>query len=198
MDFNTAAKLGNYLAKDYAEGFFGLLVNYKDISASEAASRLNLHINTAQEFLEAMTSLGLVSREEVHEGKRPYFRYSLKTTRITIDVDLSSVKRMQSSEESAERIREAKDANARFSTARGGQSISSIAVWTGKGRDRAERKINLTTAQGLFLYYLPFPDGEPLTRQEIMRKGGVDESLSSEIADIIGLLIEYNVIEVTQ
>ena len=40
MDFKRAAKLGNYLSKDYAEDFFNLLVNYQDISASEAASRL--------------------------------------------------------------------------------------------------------------------------------------------------------------
>jgi len=157
---------------------------------------LSLHINTAQEFLEAMTSLGLVSREEVYEGKRPYFRYSLKANRITIDIDLSSVKRMQSSEESAARIREAKNANARFSTARGGQSISSIAVWTGKGRDREERKINLTAAQGIFLYYLPFPDGEPLTVVEIMRKAGIDDGLSPEILDIVELLRNSGVVEI--
>lgn len=54
MDFETAAKLGAYFSKDYAEELFRLLVNYKDISASEAASRLNLHIQTVQDFLEAM------------------------------------------------------------------------------------------------------------------------------------------------
>jgi len=196
MDFSTAARLGNYLAKEYAESFFGLLVNYKNISASEAASRLSLHINTAQEFLEAMTSLGLVSREEVYEGKRPYFRYSLKANRITIDIDLSSVKRMQSSEESAARIREAKNANARFSTARGGQSISSIAVWTGKGRDREERKIHLTAAQAILLYYLPFPDGKPLTVVEIMRKAEIDDGLSPESLDIVELLRNSGVVEI--
>ena len=47
MDFQTAALLGASLSKDYAEDFFKLLVNYQDISASEAASRLSLHIRTA-------------------------------------------------------------------------------------------------------------------------------------------------------
>ena len=89
MDFKEAAKLGTFLSKDYAEDLFTLLVNYKDISASEAASRLNLHIRTAQEFLEAMTSLGILAKEEVYEKKRPYFRYSLKKQRITMDLDLA-------------------------------------------------------------------------------------------------------------
>ena len=57
MDFKTAAKLGAYFSKDYAEEILRLLVNYIDISASEAASRLNINIHPAQDFLEAMTSL---------------------------------------------------------------------------------------------------------------------------------------------
>jgi len=62
MDFKQAAKLGSYLAKDYAENLFRLLINYHDISASEAASRLNLHIKTVQDFLEGMTELGIISK----------------------------------------------------------------------------------------------------------------------------------------
>ena len=81
MDFKTAARLGTYISKDYAEDVLRLLVNYTDISASEAASRLNLHIRTVQDFLEAMESLGIVKKEEVSEGKRPYFRYSLEEER---------------------------------------------------------------------------------------------------------------------
>ena len=198
MDFRTAAKLGNYISKDYAESFFTLLVNYRDISASEAASRLKLHINTAQEFLEAMTALDLVSRQEVYEGKRPYFRYSLRVSRITMDLDLSSMAGTQAADDGAGRIREAKSANVRFTTARGGQSISSITIWTGKGRDRNERRINLTAAQGLFLYHLPFPDGQPLTQQEIMKKAGIDDTFFAEIADIVGLLSAHNALEVSE
>jgi len=134
MDFKKAAKLGNYLAKDYAESFFTLLVNYKDISASEAASRLGLHINTAQEFLEAMSSLGIVDKQEVYERKRPYYRYTLATDRIAMEIDLSSIKKFSPTENPAKRIREAKNTNVRFMTARNGQSISSIAIWSGKGR----------------------------------------------------------------
>jgi hypothetical protein len=195
MDFKTAAKLGNFLSKDYAEPFFKLLIDYRDISASEAASRLNIHITTAQEFLESITSLELVARQEVYEGKRPYFRYSLITKRIIIDIDLSSLKRTEPSGQSDRAIRESKNASARFVTARNGTSISSLAVWSGKGRSRDERRINLTSAQGSFLYHLPFPDGEPLTIAEIMQKANIGNEYLSEISDLLGILQEYNVIE---
>ena len=198
MDFKTAAKLGHYISRDYAENFFELLVNYRDISASEAASRLNLHINTAQEFLEAMTALGVVTREEVHQKKRPYFRYSLKTDKISMEVDLADVRRPRSEDKLAAQIRERKNAGARFVTARSGQAISNITIWTGQGRQRQERKVNLTTPQGTFLYHLPFPDGQPLTVPDIMQKAGIDHDLAPEILDLIELLLEYDVIETVE
>jgi len=195
MDFKTAALLGNCLSKEYAKPFFRLLVNYRDISASEAASRLNLHINTAKEFLESLKSVDLVDKKEVYEGKRPYFRYSLTAKRISLDIDLSSIRESSSVQATDQRIREAKDANARFITTRNGTSISSIAVWTGRGRSRRERRINLTAAQGLFLFHLPFPDGDALTVAEIMKKADVNKELLPEIQDILELLQEYRVIE---
>ncbi len=65
MDFRTAAVLGSLLAKDYAEDIFELLVNYRAISASEVAARLDLHIKTAQDFLEGLASLGILSKDVV-------------------------------------------------------------------------------------------------------------------------------------
>ena len=196
MDLRTAAKLGTYISKDYAEDIFELLVNYKDISASEAASRLNLHISTAQDFLEAMASLDVLAKEEVCEKKRPYFRYSLKKQRITIDVDLTRIKKKQSEGELTRKIRERKNAGARFSTTRNSECIGSVTIWTGEGRELKERKISLTTPQGRFLYHLPFPDAEHVSISEIMRKAGVDDTLSLEILDIVELLEKYEVIEV--
>jgi predicted transcriptional regulator len=196
MDFKTAAKLGAYISKDYAEDLFELLVNYQDISASEAASRLNLHIRTVQEFLEAMVSLDILSKEEVHEKKRPYFRYRLNVDRITMDIDLSGIKKVQSDSKLNQLIREKKDAGARFSLSRNGDSISSVAIWTGEGRERKERKISLTTPQGVFLFHLPFPNADPLTLTEIVRKSEVDDSNLPEILDIVDVLEKYEVIEV--
>jgi predicted transcriptional regulator len=195
MDFHTAAKYASLLSKDYAEDIFKLLVNYQAISASEVATRLNLHIKTAQDFLEALEQLDILSKEEILEKKRPYYRYTLKQTRLLIDIDLMQVKQEPSQNSLSSRIREKENAGARFTVARSDDYITSVAIWTGVGRERQERKIKLTTPQGRFLFHLPFPKAEPLTVDEIIQKAGIDESLAPEILDLVQLLEKYNVIE---
>lgn len=195
MDFHTAAQYASLLSKDYAEDIFRLLVNYQAISASEVATRLNLHIKTAQDYLESLEQLGILTKEEVFEKKRPYYRYVLKQTRLIIDIDLMQVKREPSHNSLAATIREKENAGARFSIARSDDYITSVTIWTGSGREREERKVKLTTPQGRFLFHLPFPKAEPLTVQEIMQKAGIDENLAPEIIDLVQLLEKYNVIE---
>ena len=198
MDFAAAARLGNYISKDYARDMLALLVTYRDISASEAASRLGVHIRTAQDFLEAMESLGVVSKEEVYEKKRPYFRYTLESHRITIDLDLGEIAGDGPVEESGAVIREMKDSGAIFTTARSGDRISAVTVWTGEGRDRKERRISLTSAQGTFLFHLPFPNAAAMSAADIMKKAEVEESYMPEILDLIEVLAENGVIEITE
>ena len=196
MDFNQAARLGHYLSKDYAKEFFRLLVNYRDVSASEAASRLGLHIRTAQDFLEAMERQGILSREEVYEKKRPYFRYTLLTKNIRMDIDLSEIEQQQTPANLARKIREKPGAKASFSMARGGEYISQVSLLSGEGRDRTTHKISLTMPQGHFLYHLPFPNTEALSILEIMRKADVREELAPEIIDIVEVLENHGAIEV--
>ena len=95
-------------------------------------------------------------------------------------------------------IRENENGGARFSMTRNGDAIANVAIWTGEGRDREERKIKLTTPQGKFLYHLPFPKAEPLSIIEIMQKAKVEENLAPEILDLVQLLIKYHVIEVKE
>jgi hypothetical protein len=196
MDFKRAAILGSYISKDYAEDLFRLLVTYSDISASEAASRLGLHIKTVQDFLEAMASLDILSKKEVFEKKRPYYRYALKTRLIDMRIDLGPLYdvKMEDSQQ-RQRIREKSNAGVRFSTSRDGQYISHVAMWIGQGRNRKERRINLSIPQGKFLFHLPFPSAEAMEISAIMKKAGVPDDHRSEIQDIVKELIEYNVIE---
>jgi predicted transcriptional regulator len=196
MDYKTVAQLSAYLSKDYAEDFFKLLVNYQDISASEAASRLSLHIRTAQDFLEGLTTLEIVNKTEVHEKKRPYYRYNLITQKINIDVDLTELAKENPGEGLARLIREVKNDGANFTVARSGDSFSSITVWEGDGRDRKVKNISLTTPQGYFLFHLPFPQARPLAIADIMEKAGVEPDYSTEIQDIVDELVRLGVIEI--
>ena len=188
--------MGSYISKDYAEDLFRLLANYKNISASEAASRLNLHIKTVQDFLEAMASLGILDKVEATESKRPYYRYSLKTRMIRMDVDLTYLfTTRQPDSKLSFRIREARNSRARFTISRNNQYISNIYIWIGEGRERTERKLNLSIPQGTFLYHLPFPSAEPQSILTIMEKAGIDGSNVTEILDIVDELLKYGVIE---
>ncbi len=196
MNFETAARLGAILSKDYAEDFFKLLVNYQDISASEAASRLSLHIRTAQDFLENLTDLDIVKKTEVFEKKRPYFRYTLIQTKLKLDLDLTIFEKENSDEGLSRLLREKKENGANFAIARSGDCFSTVTVWEGDGRERQEHKISLTSPQGQFLFHLPFPKARPLSVADIIDKAGVESEYSAEIQDIVDELIRLDVIEV--
>jgi len=196
MDFKQAAKLGSYLAKDYAENLFRLLMNYHDISASEAASRLNMHIKTVQDSLEGMTELGIISKKEVIEKKRPYNRYTLVKDKISLNIDLNDLLTDDDTENDQDkRIREKQNSGVRFTTSRDGQQISSVSIWLGDGRDRKERKINFSNAQGKFMFHLPFPTANYKSIGEIMKQSDIDSEHHSEINDIVEEMIRLNVIE---
>jgi hypothetical protein len=197
MDFKEAARLGSCLSKDYAEEMFALLATYRNISSSEAASRINMHIKTVQDFLEDLYLLDIVEREEVYEGKRPYFRYSLRVRQISMELDLSYLlpedERRQSRLEL--KVRERQNSKARFTTSRSNDYISSVTIWSGEGRSREERKINLSIPQGRFLFHLPFPTAEPETIGAIIERAGIDGRNIPEILDIVEALINLETIE---
>ena len=197
MDFKEAAKLGSCLSKDYAEDLFRLLATYESISASEAASRVNIHIKTTQDFLEDLYGLGILDREEVYEGKRPYFRYWLKADHITMSIDLTTFSQDEEVNDIRLKlkIREKRNAGVKFTTSRSNDYISSVTIWMGEGRNRTERKINLSIPQGRFLFHLPFPNADCLSVKEIMRKAQTDSTNIPEIIDIVNVLMEFGVIE---
>ena len=195
MNFKEAAKISAYLSKDYAEKIFRLIMAYQDISASEAASRLGMHIRTVQEFLDTMASYDIIEKKEVYEKKRPYYRYAIKKKKIEIIIDLDQEFETKNEHHSEFKIREIKKTGAKFSVARNGEYFSAVTIWIGEGRAVKERKISLTSAQGQFLYYLPFPDAEPMQIDKIMRKGKIDEANRPEILDIVNELFDLKVVD---
>jgi hypothetical protein len=196
MKYEKAARLGAIIAKDYSEDLFRLLVNYQDISASEAASRLSLHIRTAQDFLDNLAELEVVEKTEVFEKKRPYFRYNLAKTKLNISVDLSVYKKENPGEGLSRLVREKAENDANFTLARAGDEFSSVTIWEGAGRERQEKKISLTSPQGKFLFHLPFPKSKPSTIAAILEKAKLGDEYAAEIQNIVDELIRLGVIEV--
>ena len=113
-----------------------------------------------------------------------------------MDIDLVGMTGDENEEESGKAIREMKNSGAMFTTARGGNRISSVTVWTGEGRGKKERRISLTNAQGSFLFHLPFPNADPMSTDAIMEKAAIDNIYVPEIKDPVDLLVESGVIEV--
>ena len=197
-NIDTITTLGVLLSKKYGKDLFKLLKVYKDISASEASSRLGLHVQTVQEFLEATANIGLTEKKEVIEKKRPYFRYTLVMSEMNLKFDINELLDEREANEirsNSVLIREMRNSNSHFTTARGGNFFSAISATVGSGRDRTQKRINLTNAQGKFLFHLPFPDAKPLTVEQVMNEAGLDKENKPEIDDIVDELVTLEVIE---
>jgi len=199
MSFGAIARLSGLLARPFAGELFRLLLTYRDISASEAASRLELHIKTAQDFLDALCEEGISAKEEVFEKKRPYFRYRLLRDHFQVDVDLRQLLQTEDpTARLAQPIREKKDSGALFTTAANQSQISFVTIFSGKGRSRKERRISLTAAQGKFLFHLPFPTAAFSEIGSIMTEAGIDRQYLPEIIDMVDFLVEHTVIEIAK
>jgi len=195
-EFCNISRLCRLIAKDYAESFFKLLVTYTDISASEAASRLNIHIKTAQDFLEGLEGFGICTKKEVLERKRPYFRYTLKQRELNIHFNLCSMLKSQKASNNIKwRIRERKNSGTVFKTTRGGNRISFVHFFIGDGRARVERRLSLTEPQGCFLYHLPFPTEPFSSVEEIIAKAKINKSAIAEVLDIVEVLVNHGIIQ---
>jgi predicted transcriptional regulator len=195
-NFDKLKAFGSFISKAHAKDILEVLYTYQDVSASEAASRLGLHINTVQEFLEGMHKSDIVTKEEVSEKKRPYFRYKLKSNVLKFDLNLKELfENDKKIDLSDMKIRENKKSMATFNRAKSNMFFSSVMIITGKGRDRKEKRINLTNAQGVFLYNLPFPDGHFQSIADIMKKAQISKNSFPEILDIVNLLIGYHAVE---
>ena len=68
-------------------------------------------------------------------------------------------------------------------------------IWLGEGRNKKEKKINLTISQGKFMYNLPFPSADFESVETIMDKAKLTDEHESEILNIVNDLILFKVIE---
>lgn len=192
------SKFSGLLGKSFAEEFFRLLLAYRSVSASEAASRLNLHVKTAQDFLEGLEELGIVSKQKVFEKKRPYFRFALERESFEIKVDLRELPGVAPPAEfESVLIREKKNSGCVFKASPRTGLPASVIFYTGKGRAKREWKVSLTENQGRFLYHLPFPTEAPAGFRAVLEKAGIEPAYEPEVSDIVRFLGEHGIIEIS-
>ena len=194
--FGKVSFISNLLSREYASDFLKLLINYKSISASEAASRLEIHIRTAQDFLDGLVEAGIVEKKIHREDKRPYFRYQILNHELDIKLNLNEFRDPELYHFPDLMIREAKGSGAIFTEGKN-NSFRAITLFEGRGRSRKEKRISLTQCQGRFLFHLPFPTQDFMLIKKILERSGLEESFLSEISDIVRLLKEESVIEIS-
>jgi predicted transcriptional regulator len=196
VNFDSISRLASILSKSYARDLLRLLVVYRDISASEAASRLDLHIKTVQDFLETLHQQGILFRRQARDRRRPYYRYNLNSRKLILEINLQElVDRGDSAQILNWKIRERKNSDAIFKTATGSTAISTVHLFEGQGRARTERKIMLTRCQGDFLFHLPFPTQPFKAILDISISAGINRTDLEEVLDIVRLLEKSRVIE---
>jgi DNA-binding MarR family transcriptional regulator len=196
VNFDDLSRLASMLSKHYARDLLRMLAVYRDLSASEAASRLDLHIKTVQDFLETLVQQGIAERREARDRRRPYYRYTLKSHQLVLNLNLRELAdRGDSSDILNWKIRERKSANALFQSARKSSAISAVHLFGGTGRNRTERKIMLTPCQGRFLFHLPFPTQPFKAVLDMSLAAGIERDDLEEVLDIIRLLERHRVIE---
>jgi hypothetical protein len=194
--FEDIKLISNLISREYAEGMFRLLAGYDGISASEAASRLDIHIRTAQDFLESLLSLGIVSKSEVLESRKPFFRYSIAEPKIDLKFDIHAfAHRGEFSIGTGHLVIEKNNEAVSLNYSEKEQRITSVTQLSGRGRDKKLRRISLTPVQGKFLYFLPFPTAKPESVASLMQKAGLPDVHLPEIYDIISILLDFDAIK---
>ncbi len=196
MNLENAIDLCGYLGRDYSEDFFRLLVNYHDISATEAASWLGIQASAAGEFLDGLTRQGVVEKSTHAQGKADHSRYRLLQREIQLSIDLSSKYLCDLAIGVDRSVRRRDSASSEFVLAKSGDRYLSVTIWKGMGRGRVKREIWLTPAQGNFLFYLPISQSDPVTIEEVMQRAEVGGEHETEILLIVDELAQMRVIEV--
>lgn len=199
MDFETVRLTATLLSKPFAHDFMAIIAAYQSVSAAQVASRLGLHIKTAQDFLEQWHQLGYLQRQLVQEGKRPFYRYQLQKNQIEIRFDWQTIAATDTDEALLDcPLRERKNVDVQFTVAGNKQSIAAITIFSGNGRARTEQRWNLTAAQGQFVFHLPFPTAPMLNSRAILTAGGIGKEYYGEILDLVRQLKHFKVIELQE
>jgi len=195
LQFSELQHLCGLLAKNYAADILRLLRLYESISASEAASRLGLHIKTAQDILDGLALCNFVNKMAITQGKRPYYRYFLIHTRVQFGFDIESLLDKPKLEDlRTKKFREQKNSGVIFNTSPKEDRIVSFVSVTGTGRKKTQQKFLLTQMQGRFLYSFPFPTELFLSVAEICSKAKIEDKYMDEILDIVDVLLMKNII----
>lgn len=206
MNFNNievipekSRKLASLIGKEHTGRILYILYKTPNKSASRIAKILNIHIATAQSYLEDLEKLDIVKSKIKKQGIKPYKEYFLTKTRISIDIDLNELDAEDQEEQEILRrtkIREKKDLKILYETNQEKSIITRIHFYEDLGRKNIQYSLDLDEVEGKFTWFIPFPSADPQTILEIREKAGIYEFYQQKILNLIEKLEEFGLIEV--
>ncbi|MFX1294080.1 MAG: hypothetical protein ACFFD2_04380 [Promethearchaeota archaeon] len=192
-------KLSNLIGKEHTDKILHILYKTPNKSASEIAKILNIHIATAQSYLEDLEKFDIVKFRIRKEGIKPYKEYFLIKTKIRIEIDLNELDKVDQKEQEIlrrTRIREKKDLKILYEINQEKSIIKRIHFYEDIGRKNIQYSLDLDELEGRFTWFIPFPSAELQTILKICEKAGIYKIHQQKIIELIKKLEEFGLIEV--
>ena len=143
------------------------------------AGVLNIHIATAQKYLEALEQSGIISSRDRPSKPRTAKEYSLISPRISIEIDIEALAGAGGGAGGGTpdlgeiMVRERARSDVAFEWDDAGQRITAVLFFRKGLRRRMERKVVLSPDEGRFLWHVPFQSESFRTAQDILGRSGV-------------------------
>ena len=192
-------RLSNLIGKEYTGKILNILFQNPYKSASEVAKILNIHIATAQSYLEELEKFNIISFRTHKVGTRPYKEYFPIKSQIKIEIDLNkaseiNIKNRQYFEKRL--IREKKDLNVLYDIKQNESKIIKVYIHDDSERKRIKYSLDLNDIEGKFMWFIPFPSENPCSILDICKKAEINEYNLKHIKDFVEKLYDHNLIDI--
>lgn len=176
------------------------------ICAADIAKILDIHVSTATKYLELLCKNKFVNkRQDLNKpGKPTYYRMSVESISITLDLPLIS-KEFQESQNLSELpspyIREKPNLEPRVSYSFDDDGIITRIMIKSKtkGGRNISQKITLSETESAFMKYIPHPTMNTEPFLEICRKAGINDFfVVKEVLSFLEKLKKYEIVEIKE
>lgn len=154
-------RLAQALGRPFAGEILASLYEKPYQSASDIARVLDIHVATAQKYLQELKECGVLGTRPRKGVSRPTEEYWVASPRISIDIDFDRLTTREDAEARANQmfVREASGSTAVFESDPKGERITEVLLLEDGERRRIATRMPLGEAEGRFLYQVP-PSGQ--------------------------------------
>ncbi len=191
-------KLAAVLGKEVTGRILAVLAHESYLSASDIASRLHIHIATAQKYLMEMKEAGLVNSRWRRSPTRPTEEYWLSKDKITIEIDLRSDVGRKDMESLANSLTLSlrRDVNVAIDSDDSKKMVSEILVLGDGDRPIIGNRIKLDNVEGRFAWHLA-EEPTNVRVMDVVEKAELDSKYLPQIMDLVDKLTNIGAVRST-